>query len=156
MVEVIAKMKSASVRIERETGRVPTLEEVAGDLGLDDDGVEMLRRAMRAARSGRAAASLEAMVGEGDGLEDPRSSAPDAELSVDHERARLQRLLDAIDPREAEVLKLRFGIEVEAPLTLREIGDRLGVSRERVRQIESRALRKLSEMMGDDEAESAP
>ena len=67
-------------------------------------------------------------------------------VSNDHtEIGRIQGLLDSIDPREAEVLRLRFGLDERAPLTLREIGRKLGISRERVRQIESRALQKLHE-----------
>lgn len=147
MVEVIAKLRTTAARLERELERTPTFDEIAHAMGVDDEGIDLLRRAMRAARSGRAAVSLESMLGETDTLEDPRASRPGDELELDGERGRLQALLDAIDAREAEVLKLRFGIGVEAPLTLREIGDQLGVSRERVRQIESRALRKLSDLI---------
>lgn len=148
MVEVITKFKSASVKLERSLQREPTLEEIARAMGVEGDGVDTLRRAMSAAKTSRAAASLESMLGEGETLEDPRTAEPDQEMTLEHERLRLQHLLAAIDPREAEVLKLRFGIDIEAPLTLREIGERLGVSRERVRQIETRALRKLSDEMG--------
>jgi RNA polymerase primary sigma factor len=153
MVEVIARLKAVSVRLERELQRPPTFDELVHDMGLDEEGAETLRRALRAARSGRTAVSLDSVLGEGESLADPRVAAPDEALASNHERARLQRLLDAIDPREAEVLKLRFGIDVENPLTLREIGVRLGVSRERVRQIETRALRKLSALMDADGAE---
>ena len=153
MVEIIAKMKAASARLEKELGHAPTMEEIAGDLGLDGDGVDMLRRAMRAARSGRAAVSLESVVGEDGSIQDPRSPSAEDALAHSQEAERLQAMLDAIDPREAEVLRMRFGIDIEEPLTLREIGDRLGISRERVRQIESRALRKLGERMGPSGAQ---
>lgn len=148
MVEVITKFKHASAQLERTLHREPTLDEIARAMGVEGDGLDTLRHAMNAAKTSRAAASLEAMLGEGTTLEDPRTSSPDEEMTLEHERQRLQQLLAAIDPREAEVLKLRFGIDVEAPLTLREIGERLGVSRERIRQIETRALRKLSDQMG--------
>jgi len=149
MIEVISKLKTASVALERELQRPPTLDEIAHAMGLEDEGRDLLRRALRASRSGRSAVSLESLLGEGESLADPRAASPDQELLESNERARLQVLLDSIDPREAEVLKLRFGIDVEAPMTLREIGTRLGVSRERVRQIETRALRKLSDRMGE-------
>lgn len=149
MIEVISKLKTASVALERELERPPTLDEIAHAMGLEDEGVDLLRRALRASRSGRSAVSLESLLGEGESLPDPRAASPDQELLESNERARLQTLLDSIDPREAEVLKLRFGIDVDAPMTLREIGTRLGVSRERVRQIETRALRKLSDRMGE-------
>lgn len=152
MVEMIARLKTVSVRLEREFEREPTFDEIAHAMGVDEEGFDLLRRAIRASRGGRAAVSLESMLGESDSLEDLRATAPDEQLSADHEQARLQQLLASLDPREAEVLRLRFGIDVEAPLTLREIGERLGVSRERVRQLETRALRKLSSMMGPDDA----
>ena len=156
MVEIIARLKTVSVRLERDLQRPPTFDELAHDMGLDEEGSEMLRRALRAARSGRTAVSLESMLGDGEAIEDPRATAPDAEMAHNNERARLQQLLDSIDPREADVLRLRFGIDVEAPLTLREIGERIGVSRERVRQIETRALRKLSDLIDSDGGARVP
>lgn len=147
MVEVIAKLKTTSTRLERELEREPTFDEIAHAMGVEDEGLDLLRRAVRAARSGRAAVSLESMLGETDSLADDRATTPDEQLVSDSDRSRLESLLASIDPREAEVLKLRYGIDVEAPLTLREIGERLGVSRERIRQIETRALRKLSDRM---------
>lgn len=156
MVEVITKVRHVSVRLERQFGRPPTLDEIAVEMGIEGDGMDLLRRAMRAARSGRAAVSLEALLGEGESFEDPRSASPDDEMAADNERVQLQGLLESIDPREAEVLRLRFGIDAETPLTLREIGERLGVSRERVRQIETRALRKLTDMIGASDRLRAP
>ena len=150
MVELVSKLKTASTRLEAELGRTPTFDEIAIALGIDDTGHELLRRAMRAARTGRATTSLDALQAEGVTLADPRSTSPDDEIVSTQERQLLQEMLTAIDPREAEVLRLRFGIDVEAPLTLREIGVRLGVSRERIRQIETRALRKLSDRIAEN------
>lgn len=145
MVEIISKLKTASAKLERELHRPPTFDEIAEAMGIDDEGHELLRRAMRAARTGRATTSLESMLGEGDTIEDTRTASPDDEIVSVQERTLLQEMLGSIDPREAEILRLRFGIDIEAPMTLREIGEKLGVSRERVRQIETRALRKLSD-----------
>ena len=61
--------------------------------------------------------------------------------------------MDHPQPREAQILRLRFGIQTEGPLTLREIGEQFGITRERVRQIESRALRKLADRFGPDAAD---
>ncbi|MCG3134302.1 MAG: RNA polymerase sigma factor SigA [Planctomycetes bacterium] len=151
MFEAIAKLRLTAARVEHELGRAPTFDEVAEAMGLDDDGRESLRRAVSASRSGRATTSLDSITGEGDSIPDPRSTAPDDEVSGTQDRARLQELLASIDPREADVLRLRFGIDTEAPVTLREIGERLGISRERVRQIEVRALRRLTERIREED-----
>ena len=150
MVEIVSKLKTASARLELEFGRAPTFDEIAAAMGIADDGHELLRRAMRAARSGRPTASLDALEAAGNIFADPRASNPDDDAESAQERAMLAEMLAAIDPREAEVLRLRFGIDTEAPLTLREIGDKLGVSRERIRQIETRALRKLSDRIAEN------
>jgi RNA polymerase primary sigma factor len=147
MVEIISKLKSSSSRLEERLGRQPTLPEIASDMGLPPESVGLLRRAMRAARDGQQAVSLDALAADRRDIADERAGGPDEELFDAQEIRQLQGLLDSIEPREAEVLRLRFGLDDRAPLTLREIGKRLGVSRERVRQIESRALQKLHARM---------
>ncbi len=143
MVEIISNFKRASTRFEEEHGRPPTVNEVAKEMGYDDSNLRLVKRAIRAAHNDGDAISLEAISEQRDTLEDTRTNAPDAEILDDEELSKLQELLDSIEPREAEILRLRFGLDDDGPMTLREIGERFGVSRERVRQIESRALRKL-------------
>jgi RNA polymerase primary sigma factor len=143
MAELVSKLKSSSSRIEERLGRPPTVQEIAAELGMPATNVGLLRRAMRAARAGSPTVSLDSITGARDGIEDPHGQDRDETAFDDQEIGQIQGLLDSLAPREAEVLRLRFGLDDTAPLTLREIGERLGVSRERVRQIESRALQKL-------------
>jgi len=149
MVEIISKLKFTSALMEEKLGRQPTLPEIAHEMGMPPESVGLLRRAMRAARDGSQAVSLDALVADRKDIADERSSAPDEGAFDAQEIGQLQGMLDSIDPREAEVLRMRFGLDDRHPLTLREIGARMGVSRERVRQIESRALQKLHARMSE-------
>jgi RNA polymerase primary sigma factor len=83
-------------------------------------------------------------------LPDTRHCTPDEQVSRDDEVSTVFKLLDAIDDREATVLRLRFGLDGQPPLTLKEIGAEIGLTRERVRQIECEALKKLGQRLEDD------
>ena len=72
---------------------------------------------------------------------------PDEEIGTEEELSRALELLEEIDPREAQVLRLRFGLDGQKPLTLKQIGKKLGLTRERVRQIQRNGLAKLNELM---------
>src|SRR5262245_40666398 len=80
-------------------------------------------------------------------LQDSRTRTPDTEMVENDDLRQVMCLLDKMDPREATVLRMRFGLNDEEPKTLKEIGESLGLTRERVRQIESEALQKLSECL---------
>lgn len=152
MVELIARWKEASRRLEDELGRQPTAQELAKAMRLPVKKLAIIRRAVKAMHSGS-----QAPIGEdGDTLDfadlcpDHRCEAPDASIAQSEEFQVILKLLDSIDERDARVLRLRFGLEGQEPLTLKQIGHEVGLTRERVRQIEVDALRRLQMQLTDD------
>jgi RNA polymerase primary sigma factor len=145
MVELLAKWHRASVQLQEELGRPPTPEEIARRVGLPKKKVASIQKAIRVS----AAAPQTEQDEEGgwsidEMLMDGRSKPPDTEMVETDDRQQVQNLLSKMDPREAAVLRMRFGLDDQEPKTLKEIGECLGLTRERVRQIESEALLKLS------------
>ncbi len=153
MVELIAKWKEAVRRLEEELGRQPTRQELAKAMRVPLRKLQIIRRAMKAFR-----APPQAPMGE-DGevvdfaelFQDFRTEQPDELIAQSEEFQTILRLIDAIDERDARVLKLRFGLEGQEPLTLKQIGHEVGLTRERVRQIEVDALKKLHGQIQDDQ-----
>ncbi|MCI0455594.1 MAG: RNA polymerase sigma factor RpoD/SigA [Gemmataceae bacterium] len=147
MVELLAKWRRASAKLQDELGRPPTHEEVAKSLNLPKKKLAIIKKAIRvynaAPQSDQAESgwSLDEMVMDG------HSKSPDLEMVEADDLQHVLELLDKMDKREATVLRMRFGLDDEEPKTLKEIGERLGLTRERVRQIESEALSKLSESL---------
>lgn len=147
MVELLAKWRRASTKLQDELGRPPTHEEIAKSLNLPKKKLAIIKKAIRvynaASQSDQADAgwSLDEMVMDGN------AKPPDMEMVESDDLKHVLVLLDKMDPREATVLRMRFGLDNEEPKTLKEIGESLGLTRERVRQIESEALSKLSESM---------
>jgi RNA polymerase primary sigma factor len=145
MVELLAKWRRASAKLQDELGRPPTHEEVAKSLNLPKKKLAIIKKAIRvynaAPQSDQAESgwSLDEMVMDG------HQKSPDLEMVEADDLQHVLELLDKMDKREATVLRMRFGLDDEEPKTLKEIGERLGLTRERVRQIESEALSKLSE-----------
>jgi RNA polymerase primary sigma factor len=152
MVELIARWKETSRRIEDELGRPATNEELAEAMEVAPKKLMIIRRAMKAFHS-----SGQAPTGEdGEAMDfadlfvDNRQDRPDEAIGRSEEFSTILKLLDAIDERDARVLRLRFGLEGQEPLTLKEIGKEVGLTRERVRQIEVDALRRLHNQLMDD------
>ncbi len=152
MVELIAKWKEASRRLEEALGRQPTTQELAAEMEIPLKKLKIIWRALKAFH-----APPQAPLGEdgkavdfADLFEDFRSEQPDEAIAQSEEFRTIVKLLDAIDERDARVLRLRFGLEGQEPLTLKQIGKEIGLTRERVRQIEVDALRKLQARLTDD------
>jgi RNA polymerase primary sigma factor len=152
MVELIARWKESFRRMEDEFGRPPTTQELARAMEVPPKKLQIIRRAMKAFHSPPQAPSGEdgEAIDFADLFVDNRQDQPDESISRTEEFQTILKLLDAIDERDARVLKLRFGLEGQEPLTLKEIGKEVGLTRERVRQIEVDALRRLQSHLMDD------
>jgi len=143
MVETINKLVRISRRLLQELGREPTDDEIAEEMGMT---AERVREIVRVSQE---PVSLETPIGEeedsslGDFVEDPEAAAPPDMASLVVLRDEVESVLDTLTPRERRVLQLRFGLLDGHQRTLEEVGKRFGVTRERVRQIEAKALRKL-------------
>ena len=143
MVETINKVKKVSTQILHEKGHEPSSEEIAEKL---DISVEKVREIVRVAQE---PVSLETPIGEeedshlGDFIPDSDTPAPADEASHALLKEQLEEVLSTLTPREAKVLRLRFGLEDGKSRTLEEVGSEFKVTRERIRQIEAKALRKL-------------
>ncbi len=152
MVELIAKWKQVSHRFEEEHGRQPSLEELARLLDLPAKKVKIIKNAGKAMSSTASAPRDEdgETLNFGEMMCDPRAVPPEDPVFRTDELTTVYKLLDAIDEREARVLRLRFGLDGKEPLTLKQIGAEIGLTRERVRQIEVEALRKLNQRLHDE------
>ena len=143
MVETIHKVSRTTRQLLQELGREPTTDEVAEALGMTP---EKVRGIMKIAQD---PVSLETPIGEeedshlGDFVEDNDSPAPSDSASYSLLREQLCAILHTLTPREEQVIKLRFGLEDGRPRTLEEVGRKFQITRERIRQIEAKALRKL-------------
>ena len=143
MVETIHKVSRTSRQLLQEYGREPTTEEIAESLGMT---AEKVREIMKIAQD---PVSLETPIGEeedshlGDFVEDVDSPAPSDSASYSLLREQLSNILHTLTPREEQVIRLRFGLEDGRTRTLEEVGKQFEITRERIRQIEAKALRKL-------------
>ena len=144
MVETIHKVTKTSRELLQEKGREVSAEEIAREL--DGMNPERVREIMKIAQD---PISLETPVGEeedshiGDFIEDQESPAPAEAASYELLREQLNEVLRTLTPREEQVLRLRFGLEDGRQRTLEEVGQQFNITRERIRQIEAKALRKL-------------
>jgi RNA polymerase primary sigma factor len=153
MVELIARWKDTNRRLEEELGRQPTSQELAQEMQIPLKKLNIIRRAMKAFQSppqmpadGDSGRSMDFA----DMFQDFRCGPPDETVAQSEEFQTILKLLDSIDERDARVLRLRYGLEGQEPLTLKQIGHEVGLTRERVRQIEVDALKKLQTQLEDD------
>jgi len=150
MVELIAKWKSASRDLESKLGYAPSVEQLAEYMDLPVRKIKIIKRAVKAFKT-----PAQEPAGGDDGVSlsemivDSRHGKPDDAVLQSEELYTLRRLLDSIDEREAKILRLRFGLDGQDPLTLKQIADEVGISRERVRQIVDEALTKLNSQISD-------
>jgi len=150
MVELLAKWRRATSQLTDELGRPPTHEEIAKVLGLPKKKLNIIKKAIRVYNSAPQTDQPEAGWSIDEMLMDGRAKTPDAEMVETDDLSHVMQMLEKMDKREATVLRMRFGLDDEEPKTLKEIGECLGLTRERVRQIESEALSKLSENLSTE------
>jgi RNA polymerase primary sigma factor len=147
LVDKISKMRRTAMRLQEELGREPTDEELGEELGITASRVAQMR--MAAIRP----ASLDAPIGDEDSnnfaevVQDESADTPYEQLEEKTVTRMLQEMVKTLDPREATILRARFGLDGGPQKTLEEVGQKFGVTRERVRQIQNIALRKLRKMI---------
>lgn len=152
LVDKISKMRRTAMRLQEEFGREPTDDELAEELGISASRVSQLRTA--AIRP----ASLDAPIGDDESnnfaevVQDENAFSPYEELEDKTVTRMLQEMIKTLDPREATILRYRFGLDGGTEKTLEEVGQKFGVTRERVRQIQNIALSKLRKMIEKLEA----
>ena len=143
MVEKINKLIKIQRQLLQEKGREPTPEEIAEEMDISADKVSEIKKIAQES------VSLDTPIGEeedsslGDFIEDTKTPEPSSTVSKNLLKEQLDSVLDTLTDREKRILELRFGIEDGRPRTLEEVGKEFGVTRERIRQIEAKALRKL-------------
>jgi RNA polymerase primary sigma factor len=152
LVDKISKMRRIAMRLQEELGREPSDDEIAGEMGIPVSRVTQMRLA--AIRP----ASLDAPIGDEDSnnfaevVQDENAETPYEQLEDKTVTKMLREMVTTLDPREATILRARFGLDGGPEKTLEEVGEKFGVTRERVRQIQNIALRKLRKMIEKLEA----
>ncbi len=147
MVEMIAKWRQAMNAFQESCGRSPSIQELAGQMRMPERKVQIIRRAVRALSSATQAPEEDGRQLLPEMVADDKTPLPEDAIFSESETELVKRLLCEIDEREATILRLRYGLEDGEALTLKEIGAKIGLTRERVRQIEHEALRKLNDLL---------
>ena len=155
VVDKVAHLRRAEMKLRETLDRDPTDEELAHELQISPRRVEQYRQASRAP------VSLDAPIGDDESnrisevVADPNAAAPFDRVIQETDTALVREVLATLTGRESEVLALRFGLEDGTPRTLEEIGEHFGLTRERIRQIQEQALRKLRSKMEERDSASA-
>ena len=152
MVERIGKFKVATRELEEELKRQPSVEELADRMDEPVKKIHMIKKAVKASKrlAQESPGGSDELPTLSEMIKDDRVPSPEAQVLREDDLATVAELLSAIDEREATILKLRYGLGGDDPLTLKEIGRHVGLTRERVRQIEIESLRKLHARMESD------
>jgi RNA polymerase primary sigma factor len=149
MVEMMTKFKQAMRELEDQLRRLPTTEELSAHMKMSVKKIKIIRKAVKAYHSPTqfSGGSADNEITIDDVVVDMHNPGPAEAVSGNDDLRQLEKLLDEIDARAAKILKLRYGLAGEDPMTLKEIGEHIGLTRERVRQIEHDTLRKLRDTM---------
>ena len=151
LVDRIAEMRRITAQLANELDREPTEEEIAYTMGIPVNKVAHLKSVSTRP------ASLDAPVGEdgdtcfGELVGDEEQHTPIEDLQEKSRKNDIHAMLNRLEPREAEIIRLRFGLDGNHPLTLEEVGEKFKVTRERIRQIQNSALHKMRQLIADNE-----
>jgi len=152
MVSLLAKWRRASVVLNDRLGRLPTEDEIGKALRLSKKKIGIVSKAIRVNNlTPHPEGDQDDSFAIGDVLTDERARPVADVMSETDDLDRIFRRIDQLDEREANVIRMRFGLDPHMPMTLREVGENLGLTRERVRQLETQALAKLMTGMNRDE-----
>lgn len=143
MVELLSKVKKATAELTQKLGRAPTDEEIAAHMDVELDKVQTIMDLAQATTSLDTPVDDEGETCMGDLIADHSVENPMANIIREANSQIIAAVFDTLGSREAEILKMRFGIDTEKAMTLEEVGDHYGLSKERIRQIENKAIRKL-------------
>jgi RNA polymerase primary sigma factor len=156
MVELLSKWRRANARLTEEMGRSPTPEEIARVLGLPKKKLPIIKKAIKIYNATPQTDQSEAGWTLSDMVMDEGQITPEDAMMESDSLHHVMGMLATMDQREATVLRMRFGLDNQEPRTLKEIGEQLGLTRERVRQIETEALNRMADSMeegGSDDAD---
>ena len=152
MMELMSRYRKANRKLEEKLGRLPNTNELCAEMEVSPKKLGIVKKAMKAFNAPTqfgGAGNQEDEVTINDVVQDYNTPSPDNAVIANDDLKNLEALLDKIDERAATILKLRYGLEGEDPLTLKQIGERIGLTRERVRQIEHETLSSLRGSLED-------
>ncbi len=150
MVELLSKWRRATAQLTDELGRPPTSEEVAILLEVPKKKLKIVKEAIQLYNSTPQTEQSDSGWSLSEMVADQRQKGPEEEMVETDNLTHVYKMLETMDPREATILRMRFGLDDSEPKTLKEIGESMGLTRERVRQIENEALNRLAKgLMGD-------
>jgi RNA polymerase primary sigma factor len=147
MLEMIAKVKNTATRLSSVLGRPPTVQEIAREMSIPASSLTPIHQAMQATVSANQPLLTDIDQSLADGIKDYRFPGPEEQFFQRVDASVIHDLLRGIGERDADVLRMRFGLNDGEPMTLKEIGERMNLTKERVRQIESNAIRRLKRVL---------
>jgi len=150
MVELVSKWNNASAFLTNKLDRPPTKKEIAEEMNLSEDSINATITAIRTSNMVTHSLSLEESRSLSDVIEDSNTKTPDDVVLNDQEIMKISELLNVINERDANILRMRFGIGCDNPMTLKKISKKVGLTRERVRQIQNEALKELYSFMNKE------
>lgn len=150
MIEQMNHLRQATTQLQHSLGREPSVEELAERMGISPRKLKMVRKALKAYHAPTQFVGKEEDDSLGEMVPDERHESPDCQVIHHDDLERMMHLLDDIDRRAAQIIRLRFGLDGGDPMTLKEVGEKIGLTRERVRQIEHETLGQLKSGMATD------